>query len=252
MSFLYPATLFLGLLAAGVVALYLQRPKRRSLEVSSLLFWQRVLEREPQRQFLGRLRHPLSPLLQLLIFLLLLLAPARPEARPQENKARSWWWTDGPRMQAGRHLPRRHPRGGGHRLAGRSQSRGRGTGRRWGSPHLVLLHYGRAGTPGEAEDRLGFGRGRRHGGHACSGAQPPRQPPRHQKAGGGHRTAPSRAWMNPSKSWSARRGTMRLSSRWRKAGALQSASRRRFCEAGKFFQTGPESGTGAFPRWAAL
>lgn len=82
MSFLYPAAWFLGLLAAGIVALYLQRPKRRKVEVSSLLFWQRILEREPQRQFLGRLRHPLSLLLQLIIFLLLLLALARPEGRP--------------------------------------------------------------------------------------------------------------------------------------------------------------------------
>lgn len=83
MSFLYPAAFFLGLLGLGVIALYLQRPRRRQLEVSSLLFWQRVLEREPQRQFLGKLRHPLSLLLQLLIFALLLLALARPEGRLQ-------------------------------------------------------------------------------------------------------------------------------------------------------------------------
>ena len=87
MSFLYPAALFLGLLGLGVIALYLQRPRRRQLEVSTLLFWQRVLEREPQRQFLGRLRHPLSLLLQLLIFTLLLLALARPEGRLQGRQS---------------------------------------------------------------------------------------------------------------------------------------------------------------------
>jgi Aerotolerance regulator N-terminal/von Willebrand factor type A domain len=79
MNFLFPAAFFLGSLAVAIVALYLRRPRRRPLEVSSLLFWQRVLEREPHRKFLGRLRNPLSLLLQLLIFLLLLLALARPE-----------------------------------------------------------------------------------------------------------------------------------------------------------------------------
>ena len=79
MNFLFPAAFFLGSLAVAIVALYLRRPHRRPLEVSSLLFWQRVLEREPHRKFLGRLRNPLSLLLQLLIFLLLLLALARPE-----------------------------------------------------------------------------------------------------------------------------------------------------------------------------
>lgn len=49
------------------------------MEVSSLRFWQAVLEREPHRRFLGRLRNPLSLLLQLVIFLLLLLTLARPE-----------------------------------------------------------------------------------------------------------------------------------------------------------------------------
>lgn len=43
------------------------------------MFWQRVLEREPHRQFLGKLRHPLSLLVQILILLALILALARPE-----------------------------------------------------------------------------------------------------------------------------------------------------------------------------
>lgn len=80
MNFVFPAAFFLGSLAVAIVALYLRSPRRRALEVSSLFFWQRVLEREPHRKFLGRLRNPLSLLLQLVIFLLLLLALARPEA----------------------------------------------------------------------------------------------------------------------------------------------------------------------------
>lgn len=79
MSFLFPLTLFLGLLAPVIALLYLHRPRRRTAVVSSLRFWRAVLEREPHRRFLGRLRNPLSLLLQLLIFLLLLLALARPE-----------------------------------------------------------------------------------------------------------------------------------------------------------------------------
>ena len=79
MNFLFPGALFLSALAFVIVTLYLQRPRRKALEVSTLLFWRRVLDREPHRRFLGRLRNPLSLLLQLLIFLLLLLALARPE-----------------------------------------------------------------------------------------------------------------------------------------------------------------------------
>jgi len=79
MNFLFPAAFFLGSLALPILVLYLRRPSRRMLEFSSLLFWQRVLEREPHRKFLGRLRNPLSLILQLMILLLLLLALARPQ-----------------------------------------------------------------------------------------------------------------------------------------------------------------------------
>lgn len=79
MSFFFPAAFFLSVLGLGIVALYLRRNRRRRVEVSSTLFWQRVLDRQPNRRFLGRLRQPLSLLLQLLIFALLLLALAKPE-----------------------------------------------------------------------------------------------------------------------------------------------------------------------------
>jgi Aerotolerance regulator N-terminal/von Willebrand factor type A domain len=88
MNFLFPGAFFFSALAGAIVALYLRRPQRRRLEVSTLLFWRRVFEREPHRKFLGRLRNPLSLLLQLLIFLLLLLALARPEeASPRERRS---------------------------------------------------------------------------------------------------------------------------------------------------------------------
>ena len=88
MNFLFPAAFFLSALSLVIVALYLRRPRRRSLEVSTLLFWRRVFERQPHRRFLGRLRNPLSLLLQLLIFLLLLLALARPqEASPRGRRS---------------------------------------------------------------------------------------------------------------------------------------------------------------------
>jgi hypothetical protein len=87
MSFVFPAAFFLSALGITIVALYLHRQRRRTLEVSTLLFWQRVLEREPHRRFLGRLRHPLSLLAQLLILLALILALSQPEpgARPQAS-----------------------------------------------------------------------------------------------------------------------------------------------------------------------
>lgn len=79
MSFLFPAAFFFAALAPVIIVLYLRRPRRVSQDVSTLLFWQRVLEREPRRKFFGRLRHPLSLLLQLLILLLLILALAQPQ-----------------------------------------------------------------------------------------------------------------------------------------------------------------------------
>ncbi len=79
MNFLFPAAFFLAVLIPAIIALYLQRPRQRLRVVPSLMLWQRVLEREPRRRFLGRLRRWLSLLLQLLIFLLLLLALARPD-----------------------------------------------------------------------------------------------------------------------------------------------------------------------------
>jgi len=106
MSFFFPAAFFLSVLGLGIIALYLRRRRRRVLEVSSTFFWQRVLDRQPNRRFLGKLRHPLSLLLQLLIFVLLLLALARPEFFRLPGQASTVIVLDTrARMQAGQAFP---------------------------------------------------------------------------------------------------------------------------------------------------
>jgi hypothetical protein len=69
---------FLGLIPV-IVLLYLLKLKRRPVQVSTLLFWEKVLQENRRRALFQRLRQFLSLLLHLLIFLLILLALARPE-----------------------------------------------------------------------------------------------------------------------------------------------------------------------------
>ncbi len=69
---------FLGLVPV-IVLLYLLKLKRLPVEVSTLLFWQKVLQENRRRALFQRLRQLLSLLLHLLIFLLILLALAKPE-----------------------------------------------------------------------------------------------------------------------------------------------------------------------------
>ena len=61
-----------------IVLLYFLRLKRRTLPVSTLMFWQRVQKESGRSAFFRKFRHLLSLLLHLLIFLLLLAALARP------------------------------------------------------------------------------------------------------------------------------------------------------------------------------
>ena len=61
-----------------IVLLYFLRLKRRTLPVSTLMFWQRVQRESGRSAFFRKFRHLLSLLLHLLIFLLLLGALARP------------------------------------------------------------------------------------------------------------------------------------------------------------------------------
>ena len=76
---------FLNLWAAGfaalapvIVLLYLLKLKRRPLPVSTLMFWQRVLQESRRRAFFQKLRQLFSLLLHLLIFALILGALMRP------------------------------------------------------------------------------------------------------------------------------------------------------------------------------
>lgn len=61
-----------------IVLLYFLRLKRRTLPVSTLMFWQRVQKESGRSAFFRKFRHLLSLLLHLLIFMLLLAALARP------------------------------------------------------------------------------------------------------------------------------------------------------------------------------
>ncbi len=78
MTFLAPwATWFL----AGVpviVLLYLLKLKRRPITVSTLLFWEKVMQENRHRALFQRLRNLFSLLLHLLIFLLIVAALAKP------------------------------------------------------------------------------------------------------------------------------------------------------------------------------
>ena len=89
MTFLQPwAVWFLAGLPV-IVMLYLLRLKRRGVTVSTHLFWQRVLQESSRRAFFHRLRHLLSLLLHLLIFLLIVGALARPMFRDTTYEAAS-------------------------------------------------------------------------------------------------------------------------------------------------------------------
>src|SRR3954470_15221559 len=78
MIFLHPWAFGFGAIAPVIVALYLLKVRRRPVSVSTLMFWQRVLQENQRRAFFQKLRQWLSLLLHLLIFALILLALARP------------------------------------------------------------------------------------------------------------------------------------------------------------------------------
>ena len=78
MTFLAPWAVWALAGVPVIVLLYLLKTRRRGVTVSTLLFWNRVLEKERQRAFLRKLRHPLSLLLHLLIFLCIVAALAKP------------------------------------------------------------------------------------------------------------------------------------------------------------------------------
>jgi hypothetical protein len=78
MTFLQPWAVWFLAGMPVIVLLYFLRHKRRTLTVSTHLFWQRALKETSRRALFQRLRHVLSLLLHLLIFALLVGALARP------------------------------------------------------------------------------------------------------------------------------------------------------------------------------
>src|SRR5690606_13663620 len=78
MAFAHPLALSLFLLFVPVLLLYLLKQRRRHVQVSTLLFWDKVLRDEHSVTSMTRLRKLLSLLIQLLIIALLTLALARP------------------------------------------------------------------------------------------------------------------------------------------------------------------------------
>ncbi|MGB8353702.1 MAG: BatA and WFA domain-containing protein [Chthoniobacteraceae bacterium] len=79
MTLLTPFALWFLTIIPVIVLLYLLKLKRRQVQVSTLIFWQRVLQENRRRALFQRLRQWLSLLLHLLIFLLILFALAKPE-----------------------------------------------------------------------------------------------------------------------------------------------------------------------------
>ena len=73
----YPFALWLFSLAPIVIVLYLLKATRRRRTVSTLFFWQRVVEEQLHHALFHRLRNFLSLLLNLLILLCLILAAAQ-------------------------------------------------------------------------------------------------------------------------------------------------------------------------------
>jgi hypothetical protein len=82
MTFLSPwAAWFLAGIPV-VCLLYLLKVRREKKRVPALFLWERVLLEDRHRALFQRLRHPLSLLLQLLIFLTLVAALAKPSLHP--------------------------------------------------------------------------------------------------------------------------------------------------------------------------
>src|SRR3712207_6207371 len=78
MTFLQAWAFGFAAIAPVIVLLYLLKLKRQPATVSTLMFWQKILQENRRRALFHRLRQWLSLLLHLLIFLLILLALARP------------------------------------------------------------------------------------------------------------------------------------------------------------------------------
>jgi len=78
MGFLLPTALATAALAIPIILLYMLKPRRQPVNVSSLMLWQQVLMDQRANAPWQRLKRNLLLLLQLLILALLALALARP------------------------------------------------------------------------------------------------------------------------------------------------------------------------------
>lgn len=76
--FLAPVALLLGLLALPILVLYMLKMRRRQVEVSSVMLWQRLLRDREANAPWQRLRRNLLLILQLLLLAALVFALARP------------------------------------------------------------------------------------------------------------------------------------------------------------------------------
>jgi len=83
MNFLQPWAVWFLCGVPVIVLLYFLRHKRRTVSVSTHLFWQRALQETSRRALFRRLRHVLSLLLHLLIYGLIVGALARPSFRQE-------------------------------------------------------------------------------------------------------------------------------------------------------------------------
>ncbi len=89
MTFLNAWAVGFAAIAPVIVLLYLLKLKRRPMPVSTLLFWQRILQESRRRAFFQRLRQLFSLLLHLLIFALILGALLRPTFDQQVREGAS-------------------------------------------------------------------------------------------------------------------------------------------------------------------
>jgi hypothetical protein len=89
MTFLNAWALGFAAVAPVIVLLYLLKLKRRPQPVSTLLFWQRIMQESRRRALFQRLRQLFSLLLHLLIFALILGALARPTFDQQVREGAS-------------------------------------------------------------------------------------------------------------------------------------------------------------------
>jgi hypothetical protein len=90
MNLAHPAALAWAALALPIVALYILKVRQRRVPVSTNLFWRQIFEEKRPRSLWETLRHLLSPLVQIALLGLLVLALAEPVFRWEFLRARRY------------------------------------------------------------------------------------------------------------------------------------------------------------------